>query len=974
MEEAMSPRTSWWNKIPIWPGKTLVFVGAVVTMAAIMVHLLLGIVAIALELLIVGIDLLRRNPPSTARPMIEHLPDFPFSCFTGRTKETAALRLALAEDGVAVVVPIQDLSGQDGIGKTALALAYAKEHREEHDIVWWVRAGHPETIIEDYARLAKALGAPATGLSGEEIIDLVRVLLTGWENWLLILDGVQDQQLLDLHRATTGNGQVIVTSPHRNWTTTTTGASPSDKDITQDAAKEEAQDSRLEAPIVEIGLLPLTDAAQLLHDRRGHGEKQATKELAQELGRIPLALEIAAATMHPTPNPTMHLSIPQYTERYRAQRARLVAEKTVGEGSFPENTAAQDDTSLILQTVTELARETFKSRHPLFAEAAENLLDLCAWLAPENISCHLFAAHPELLDTPLATMVRKEEHEEGSEGVHEKGRKKTGHEPTATSFAILVQDLQNCSLLGPGFPELTSSPQSRLSSHTATHTTTGEVSSQESPTAQTAKPATDTSNTPRTDIPKEFSLHELVQRALREHQPAAQQQHSLQQAFTLLEKSLPAGDQSSPLAPTERAQWSRLAPHLLGLAGHLQEHSLDPGLSARAYFQIARYHAQAHRYDEATRIAAQVATDYAEIFGPDDPLTLTCRHDLAFYLASAGYTEEARRLEEEVVASREQVLGRNHPDTLAGHRQLARCYAGASQYEEAVRLQEQVLKEEEDLFGPDHADTLTSRHQLALYYDHTNRHEKAVETQKQVLADCTRLLGADQPSTLESRHNLARYHAHAGHYDKALRSGSRARDDYERIFGTAHPDTLRSTHYLAQWQDQLGHHKKALALQIGVLEGRKNVLGPTHPDTLTSQQQLALYYDHTGQHDEALALQIGVLEEQENILGPTHPDTLTSQQQLALYYDHTGQHDEALALQITVLERQENLLGPTHPDTLTSRQQLADFYEHTWRLEEATRIREGGKPVVFSHVSTSPPAQAASSQETNNNPAENTES
>ena len=66
--------------------------------------------------------------------------------FTGREEQLAALAAGSTRAGAAVT---QALQGAGGVGKTALAVEYAYRHRSQFDIVWWVRAEQPATLIGD---------------------------------------------------------------------------------------------------------------------------------------------------------------------------------------------------------------------------------------------------------------------------------------------------------------------------------------------------------------------------------------------------------------------------------------------------------------------------------------------------------------------------------------------------------------------------------------------------------------------------------------------------------------------------------------------------------------------------------------------------------------------------------------------------------------------------------------------------------
>ena len=50
------------------------------------------------------------------------------------------------------------IHGLGGVGKTQLAARYARVHRDDYDVIWWLRAEQPATLRADLAALAVALG------------------------------------------------------------------------------------------------------------------------------------------------------------------------------------------------------------------------------------------------------------------------------------------------------------------------------------------------------------------------------------------------------------------------------------------------------------------------------------------------------------------------------------------------------------------------------------------------------------------------------------------------------------------------------------------------------------------------------------------------------------------------------------------------------------------------------------------------
>ena len=79
-----------------------------------------------------------------------------------------------------------------GGGQDRLAVEYAYRHRARFDIVWWVRAEEPATLVGDYADLAGALGLAEAAQADRRLAgDGGAPLAGGHDRWLLILDNAE---------------------------------------------------------------------------------------------------------------------------------------------------------------------------------------------------------------------------------------------------------------------------------------------------------------------------------------------------------------------------------------------------------------------------------------------------------------------------------------------------------------------------------------------------------------------------------------------------------------------------------------------------------------------------------------------------------------------------------------------------------------------------------------------------------------
>ncbi len=197
------------------------------------------------------------------------------------------------------------------------------------------------------------------------------------------------------------------------------------------------------------------------------------------------------------------------------------------------------------------------------------------------------------------------------------------------------------------------------------------------------------------------------------------------------------------------------------------------------------------------------------VLGPEHPDTLGSRNNLAIGYQAVGRSAEAVTLWEVTLAARERVLGPEHPDTLGSRSNLAVGYRAVGRYAEAVTLDEVTLAARERVLGPDHPDTLTSRNNLALGYRAVGRSAEAVSLDEVTLAAMERVLGPDHPNTLTSRSNLALGYRAVGRSAEAVTLDEVTLAARERVLGPDHPDTLKSRSNLALGYWAVGRHDDA---------------------------------------------------------------------------------------------------------------------------------------------------------------------
>jgi hypothetical protein len=299
----------------------------------------------------------------TALPPVWNVPFLRNPTFTGRDEVIIEVADRLRR-GRAVAVS-QVLQGGGGVGKTAVAVEYAWRYRARFQVVWWVRAQEPATLVGDYADLAAALGLNEAAQADQQLAaTLVRNWLEGHDRWLLVLDNAEAPdgpsglapplaRVIDV-LPRVGQGQVLVTS----------------RDVTWDRY----------AVLTDLEVFTPAEATTFLLARSGSADEQTAAEIAELLGFLPLALEQAGAYVHET-----RIGLAAYLERLRR-----FPSVTLEKGQARDRDPAD--------TLTTTWRVSLDRVRP--APGAVALLEVCAFLGSEEVPRELFAQplHPSTED------------------------------------------------------------------------------------------------------------------------------------------------------------------------------------------------------------------------------------------------------------------------------------------------------------------------------------------------------------------------------------------------------------------------------------------------------------------------------------------------------------------------------------------------------------------------------------------------
>ncbi len=661
------------------------------------------------------------------------------------------------------------VTGIRGVGKTQVAAAYARRRiAEGWRLVAWVDASDEASLLAGLALVAAAAGVGPVGEDARVLADRVRHWLEAdGEQRLLVFDNAGDLDVLRPFVPVGGAGQVIVTSSRRSAGT-------------------------LGVP-VPVDVFSEGEALAFLAERTGLDDGAGARELAGELGFLPLGLGQAAALIA-----REHLSYGTYLERLRSLPVAGYLRRAEGD-AYPYR----------LAEAIMLSLRAVENRDP--SGVCGRLMSLVAVLAESGVPrrlLHLAASTEALGDGRIG----------------------------ATEVDGGVGELADASLLG-----FTVDDESVVA-HRLVMRVARERLAADGALAAVLDGAVEVL----------AGVADGIGEAWRDRAGVRDLAGQVSAVVACLSghPDVFAGEMPAGLLGLRVRSLYLL--NMLGDSTGLAILAAEP-LTAdcervlgadhpdtlAAWVNLAYAYRAAGRTGEAIALYERTLADSERVLGADHPDTLSSRNNLAGAYRAAGRTAEVIALYERTLADRERVLGADHPNTLTSRNNLAAVYQAAGRTAEAIPLLERTLADRERVLGADHPHTLQSRNNLAAAYSAAGRTAEAIPLLERTLADRERVLGADHPNTLTSRNNLATAYRDAGRTAEAIPLLERTLADRERVLGADHPDTLQSRNNLAAAYSAAGRTAEAIPLYERTLADFERVLGADHASTKVVRENLA---------------------------------------------------------------------------------------------------------------------------------------
>jgi tetratricopeptide (TPR) repeat protein len=659
------------------------------------------------------------------------------------------------------------------VGKTQTAAEYAHRNRGEYAAVFWLRAQQDDTLFADLTTLARMLNLPEAEAKEQQLaVEAALRWLDDNDNWLLILDNVNDLQTVEslTGMARRQRHHVIVTQKAQ-----ATGAIAS---------------NRLREMETDQGALLLLRRAKLIAPEQQLSDAKAAdldvaRRICREVDGLPLALAQAGAYIERTSR-----GLTRYLEMLTKSFAKVMSEPG-GEDLRHEPVVATFSLSL----------HELENDHPASAE----LLKAVAFLSPDNIPEEIFTKGSDSFSPALKAASADEF--EWDKAIS-----------AALDFALLERNPSD----------------ETLTVHRTVQQVT-KLRMDDAERAQWADRVVNAVNAafpyieftswslcdrllPHAQVCDllivEYSLSSVAAARLLSqagYYLAARARYA--EAEPLMHRALAIDEKSlGPDHPNVAIRLNNLAlllqdtnrlaeaEPLTRRALEVDEKNLGPDHPnvARDLNNLALLLKATNRLAQAESLMHRALAIDEKSLGPDHPNVATRLNNLAQLLKATNRIAAAEPLMRRALAIDEHAYGPDHPDVGRDLNNLALLLQDTNRLTEAEPLMRRALAIDEKAYGPEHPNVAIRLNNLAFMTYALNPLAEAEPLMRRALAIDEKAYGPDHPNVARDLNNLAQLLQATNRLAEAEPFMRRALGIDEKSYGPDHPDIARDLNNLAR--------------------------------------------------------------------------------------------------------------------------------------------------------------------------------
>lgn len=798
--------------------------------------------------------------------------------FTGRGDLLDQLGVHLNAGGATAVLP-SALHGMGGIGKTQMATEYIYRHLGDYDIVWWIQAAQPPQVRAGLKELAEQLALPGSSEAHTAVPAVREALRIGrpYRRWLIVFDAAESIESIQPFFPTGGPGQILITSRNPNWASV--------------------------ARSLEITVFEREESIALLRKRGQEITDAEADQLAAKLGDLPLAVEQAAAWRAETGMPAS-----EYLRLFDEKVAEILS------------TSVPVGYEVPMAAAWNVSFDELQNRNP----AAHQLLQVCAFFAPEPISRNLFNGVRGISISPDLDVALRDPMQLGRaiRDVNRYGLAKIDHRNNTLQLHRLVQLVLRNRMTPKTKQEMRHGAHMLL----ANFDPNTPKSSEQWPRYQDVLPHVLSAEL--TDCNDSWTRQLVINLmqflyAWGDHEEAAKLAKEALDIWTdrlgetdsqVLEAASNLGHYLWALGRYDEA--AELNSRTLERRRQVSDESSEETIIAQ--LRVAAVMKAQGNFFVARELNEEVYEKASRLYGDEDPITLQTAHDLAVSVRLCGDYRRAFELNRLTSERRAEVLGYSSIDYLNTLSGMYMDRRELGDYPQARDEHEQMARRVEALLGEDKADTLRRYGYLAVARRKAGDHDGALELSKKAIELYRRRYGDDHPNAMECAVGYSIDLRQTRDLDGARTLGEQTYDRYRHNLGEEHPHTLAAAVDLAVTLRVLGDASSAMKLNQKSSAKLRSKLGADHPYAIACAIDLASDLSALGRYDQALQAGAEALDRAERILGAEHPTTLAARLNVTFDLSSTGREDEAKSQYEATLEAYRRKLSEEHPGTISA--------------------------------------------------------
>lgn len=788
--------------------------------------------------------------------------------FTGRGELLSQLGERLGA-GTTAVLPAT-LHGMGGIGKTQMATEYIYRHLQDYDIVWWIQATRSTQIHASLTELAQHLRLPGADEANTAVPAVKEALRLGrpYRRWLLVFDSAEDPDMVRPFFPVGGPGDILVTSRNPNW-------------------------AGVARPL-EVAVFERSESKMLLSRRGPQLDDADADRIAEKLGDLPLAIEQAAAWLAET-----GMTAREYLQLFDEKVAEIL------------DTSNPQDYETSVAAAWNVSFDQLSVSNP----AAHQLLQVCAFFAPEPVSRTLFAGVRGLTVSPELDIALRDPIKLGRavRDINRFGLAKIDHRTDTILLHRLVQLVLRNRM----------SEQHRKEMRHGAHELLANLDPRDP------------------ESPRQWQRYqEVLPHVYDAELIECTDQWVRQLVINLMQFLYHWGDHDGAVALGERAvqAWEedRLERQRKGEAP-----IEDPPLQElQASERLAFFQWTVGRYATAAETSKRTFDRYQELIGSDREETLAAALTYAVILKARGDFAESVQRNEEIYVKARGLFGDDDPIALKAGRDYATALLLVGDYQQANDVAADTYRRCVEVFGYDNASTVAIQVLMVIARRELGDYPWARIEQQQITDRVEQLYGENSISTLRRKYHLAVACRKDGDHDAARAISEDALRRFRIRYGNKHPNALACALGYSIDLRHAREYAKARELGEEVFDLYRESLGEKHPHTLSAALDLGVTMRLSGDPSSARMLDERSLEELRTQLGEDHPHTIVCAIDVASDLAALDRIEEAAERDAELLVRSRRVLGEDHPTTLAVQLNRSLDLRALGRIEEADELYE----------------------------------